>query len=39
MRQTTGTRKSPGAGGELQLTDAINAVVASVGVTGFRFEG
>jgi UTP--glucose-1-phosphate uridylyltransferase len=29
----------PGAGGELQLTDAINADVASVGVTGFRFEG
>ena len=29
----------PGAGGELQLTDAINADVASVGVTGFRFAG
>ncbi|AGI67023.1 UTP--glucose-1-phosphate uridylyltransferase [Octadecabacter antarcticus 307] len=29
----------PGAGGELQLTDAINADVASVGVTGYRFEG
>jgi UTP--glucose-1-phosphate uridylyltransferase len=29
----------PGAGGELQLTDAINADVACVGVTGFRFEG
>lgn len=29
----------PGAGGELQLTDAINADVASVGVTGYRFAG
>ena len=29
----------PGAGGELQLTDAMNADVASVGVTGFRFAG
>jgi UTP--glucose-1-phosphate uridylyltransferase len=29
----------PGAGGELQLTDTINADVASVGVTGCRFEG
>ena len=29
----------PGAGGELQLTDAINADVASVGVTGYCFEG
>ncbi len=29
----------PGAGGELQLTDAINADVAKVGVTGFRFAG
>ena len=29
----------PGAGGELQLTDAINADVASVGVTGFSFAG
>jgi UTP--glucose-1-phosphate uridylyltransferase len=29
----------PGAGGELQLTDAINADVASVGVTGYRFQG
>ena len=29
----------PGAGGELQLTDAINADVASVGVSGFRFAG
>lgn len=29
----------PSAVGELQLTDAINADVASVGVTGYRFEG
>lgn len=29
----------PGAGGELQLTDAINADVQSAGVTGYRFEG
>lgn len=29
----------PGAGGELQLTDAINADVKSVGVTGYMFEG
>lgn len=29
----------PGAGGELQLTDAINADVARVGVTGYRFAG
>ncbi|MFT7059656.1 MAG: UTP--glucose-1-phosphate uridylyltransferase [Pseudorhodobacter sp.] len=29
----------PGAGGELQLTDAINADIATVGVTGYRFEG
>lgn len=29
----------PGAGGELQLTDAINADVAAVGVTGFSFAG
>jgi len=29
----------PGAGGELQLTDAINADVENVGVTGYRFEG
>jgi UTP--glucose-1-phosphate uridylyltransferase len=28
-----------GAGGELQLTDAINADVASVSVTGYRFGG
>jgi UTP--glucose-1-phosphate uridylyltransferase len=29
----------PGAGGELQLTDAICADLASVGVSGYRFEG
>ena len=29
----------PGAGGELQLTDAINADVQEIGVTGYRFEG
>ena len=29
----------PGAGGELQLTDAIGADLASVGVSGYRFEG
>lgn len=29
----------PGAGGELQLTDAINADVQSVGVTGLSFAG
>lgn len=29
----------PGAGGELQLTDAICADLASVGVNGYRFEG
>ena len=29
----------PSAGGELQLTDAINADVASVCVTGFSFAG
>ncbi|MCF2869854.1 UTP--glucose-1-phosphate uridylyltransferase [Octadecabacter sp. G9-8] len=29
----------PGAGGELQLTDAINADVGTVGVHGFTFEG
>tara|TARA_R110002049_G_scaffold262152_3_gene438234 strand:- start:946 stop:1245 length:300 start_codon:yes stop_codon:yes gene_type:complete len=30
---------SPGAGGELQLTDAINADVEQIGVTGYHFEG
>ncbi len=29
----------PGAGGELQLTDAINADVEATGVTGFSFAG
>jgi UTP--glucose-1-phosphate uridylyltransferase len=29
----------PGAGGELQLTDAINADAATVPVHGYRFEG
>lgn len=29
----------PGASGELQLTDAINADVNEVGVTGYRFDG
>jgi UTP--glucose-1-phosphate uridylyltransferase len=29
----------PGAGGELQLTDAINADVVNAGVSGFRFAG
>jgi UTP--glucose-1-phosphate uridylyltransferase len=29
----------PGAGGELQLTDAINADVQDAGVTGYRFAG
>jgi len=30
---------APGAGGELQLTDAINADAASVPVHGYAFEG
>jgi UTP--glucose-1-phosphate uridylyltransferase len=30
---------TPGAGGELQLTDAINADVKKAGVTGYRFAG
>lgn len=30
---------APGAGGELQLTDAINADVNTVGVCGYRFAG
>lgn len=29
----------PGAGGEMQLTDAINADLKDVGVTGYRFDG
>ena len=31
--------QGPGAGGELQLTDAINADVADAGVVGYRFAG
>ena len=31
--------QGPGAGGELQLTDAINADVENAGVCGFRFAG
>lgn len=31
--------QGPGAGGELQLTDAINADLPNAGVTGFRFAG
>lgn len=31
--------QGPGAGGEIQLTDAINADVDSVGVSGLAFEG
>ena len=31
--------QGPGAGGELQLTDAINADVEDAGVCGFRFAG
>ena len=29
----------PGAGSELQLTDAINADVQTAGVTGYQFDG
>lgn len=29
----------PGVGGEIQLTDAINADLRTAGVTGYRFEG
>jgi UTP--glucose-1-phosphate uridylyltransferase len=29
----------PGAGGELQLTDAINADLSNAGVTGYEFAG
>lgn len=29
----------PGSGGEMQLTDAINADVQTAGVTGYRFDG
>lgn len=31
--------QGPGAGGEIQLTDAINADVQNAGVTGYRFDG
>lgn len=31
--------QGPGAGGEIQLTDAINADVETIGVTGFAFDG
>jgi len=31
--------QGPGAGGEVQLTDAINADVETAGVAGFRFSG
>ena len=31
--------QGPGAGGEIQLTDAINADAATIGVTGYAFEG
>ena len=32
-------KQKPGAGGEIQLTDAINAMTQTSGVHGFRFEG
>jgi UTP--glucose-1-phosphate uridylyltransferase len=32
-------RQKPGAGGEIQLTDAINQMVASKPVYGYRFDG
>jgi UTP--glucose-1-phosphate uridylyltransferase len=32
-------RQQPGAGGEIQLTDAINRMAQTSGVQGFRFEG
>jgi UTP--glucose-1-phosphate uridylyltransferase len=31
--------QKPGAGGEIQLTDAINQMIGSVDVHGYRFEG
>jgi UTP--glucose-1-phosphate uridylyltransferase len=31
--------QTPGAGGEIQLTDAIAAGVAEIGLAGFRFSG
>lgn len=32
-------RQSPGAGGEIQLTDAINTLGKTNGMTGFRYDG
>ena len=32
-------KQKPGAGGEIQLTDAINKMVGKKGVYGYRFEG
>lgn len=32
-------RQQPGAGGEIQLTDAISKGIARVGLSGFRFSG
>ena len=32
-------RQKPGAGGEIQLTDAIAAQVQGIGLAGFRFSG
>ena len=33
------TRQTPGAGGEIQLTDAIASSAEDVGLGGFRFSG
>lgn len=33
------TNQTPGAGGEIQLTDAIAAGISRVGLAGFRFSG
>lgn len=32
-------KQKPGAGGEIQLTDAINRMIGKSGVYGYRFEG
>ena len=32
-------KQAPGAGGEIQLTDALNRMVKTSGVHGYRFEG
>ena len=32
-------KTTPGAGGEIQLTDAINKMVKTSGVSGYKFEG